>query len=164
MKGSLCLDFTSKPEQIQKSSEFGTSSTISAPYEIPESKIQLKIKEFSNKIKASIRPSKEPETPVQELHVCLKFVDISDGKWHYVHGGRYGSNLILKVDDAEGFRTNETQDILQNDLNHGVPKEFWIDQAQGVWIGDARKSSEKFDNFIFLGQQKCKFIPSFLLK
>ncbi|KAK8754583.1 hypothetical protein OTU49_016757, partial [Cherax quadricarinatus] len=46
------------------------------------------------------------EWGVQE--VCLEGIPLGDGSWHTIRVGRHGHNLIISVDDGDGWRKNET--------------------------------------------------------
>ncbi|XP_071513389.1 putative neural-cadherin 2 isoform X2 [Panulirus ornatus] len=78
---------------------------------------------------------------VQE--VCLEGFPLGDGLWHMVRASRHGHNLIILVDDGDGWRQNETLASLLATTNFGdmqavvagAPLPIPIDEQDGTTIG-----------------------------
>ncbi|XP_071513352.1 putative neural-cadherin 2 [Panulirus ornatus] len=78
--------------------------------------------------------------------VCLDGFPLGDGSWHTVRVGRHGHNMIISVDDGDGWRQNQTlASLLTNttttDSGHVQavvtvpPVSFSIDKQDGMIVG-----------------------------
>ncbi|XP_071513117.1 putative neural-cadherin 2 [Panulirus ornatus] len=81
------------------------------------------------------------EWSVQE--VCVEGFPLGDGSWHMIQVGRHGHNLIISVDDGDGWRQNETLIFQITTTSHGdmqavvvaPPMPITIDKENGVTLG-----------------------------
>ena len=75
---------------------------------------------------------------------------MGDGAWHTVFGERHGDNLLVGVDDGDGWRRNESLPLLQawSGRGHGrleggsdsspqfsPPVALLVDKHEGVTVG-----------------------------
>ncbi|XP_069938293.1 putative neural-cadherin 2 isoform X1 [Cherax quadricarinatus] len=51
--------------------------------------------------------------------VCLETFPLGDGAWHTVRVGRHGPNLIIGVDDSDGWRQNGSWESFHSSTLHG---------------------------------------------
>ncbi|XP_030763859.1 neural-cadherin-like [Sitophilus oryzae] len=65
---------------------------------------------------------------LEETKLMLSEVNVNDGQWHLVKVTRYGSVGIIKLDDGEGLRYNETFRFVGHQFLH-------IDKQEGVFVG-----------------------------
>ncbi|XP_071513325.1 putative neural-cadherin 2 [Panulirus ornatus] len=81
------------------------------------------------------------ELAVQE--VCLESFPLGDGLWHTIQVGRHGHNLIISVDDGDGWRQNNTLASLFTTLGlRGMqavtavpPMPINVDKQDGTTLG-----------------------------
>nr|XP_045603724.1 putative neural-cadherin 2 isoform X2 [Procambarus clarkii]XP_045603725.1 putative neural-cadherin 2 isoform X2 [Procambarus clarkii] len=85
------------------------------------------------------------ERALQE--VCLEGFPVGDGAWHTIRVGRHGHNLIISVDDSDGWRQNETLTTLLTTTIHGdmqavvnePPAPLSLDMEDGILVGGIPK-------------------------
>lgn len=66
-----------------------------------------------------------------------------DGAWHVVAAERHGHNLVITVDDGDGWRRNEslvTLEATDGTPDPNVPLE--MDVSQGVVVGVWQESTD----------------------
>lgn len=75
--------------------------------------------------------------------VCLESFPLGDGQWHTLRMARYGHNLIIAVDDGDGWKQNATLASLHTDSD-GMelqdiftqpPTPLQVDKKDGVLLG-----------------------------
>lgn len=67
---------------------------------------------------------------------CVEGRPVGDGSWHTVRAERRGHNLILSVDDGDGWRRNESLVSLLPLPDDAFPPEpLLIDKHDGVSVG-----------------------------
>ncbi|XP_042220391.1 putative neural-cadherin 2 [Homarus americanus] len=75
--------------------------------------------------------------------VCLESFPLGDGSWHTIRVGRHGHNLVISVDDGNGWRQNETLTSLLTTTVHGEmkavvdnpPRPLTVDTKYGTIVG-----------------------------
>ncbi|KAK8754585.1 hypothetical protein OTU49_016765 [Cherax quadricarinatus] len=81
------------------------------------------------------------EITLQE--VCLESFSVGDGSWHTIRAGRHGHNLVVSVDDSDGWRQNETlmsllTTTILGDMQAVVtqpPTPLLVDTQDGTLVG-----------------------------
>nr|XP_045603729.1 putative neural-cadherin 2 isoform X2 [Procambarus clarkii]XP_045603730.1 putative neural-cadherin 2 isoform X2 [Procambarus clarkii] len=90
-----------------------------------------------------------PESTLQEA--CLESFPLGDGSWHTLRVSRHGPNLIISVDDGDGWRQNETLASLVSSVNladvHPLaatlpPAPVTVDKQDGVTVGGVPEFEE----------------------
>ncbi|KAK4315389.1 hypothetical protein Pmani_013307 [Petrolisthes manimaculis] len=70
---------------------------------------------------------------------CVEGRGVSDGEWHVVFAERHGDNLIVYVDDGDGWRRNESLASLEweedGDGPVTLPPPLLVDKHEGVTVG-----------------------------
>lgn len=70
---------------------------------------------------------------------CVEGRGVSDGEWHEVFAERRGDNLIVYVDDGDGWRRNESLPSLawgeDEDGAAFLPAPLLVDKHEGVAVG-----------------------------
>ncbi|KAK4315393.1 hypothetical protein Pmani_013310 [Petrolisthes manimaculis] len=70
---------------------------------------------------------------------CVEGRGVSDGEWHVVFAERHGDNLIVYVDDGDGWRRNESLASLgweeDGDGPVTLPPPLLVDKHEGVTVG-----------------------------
>ncbi|XP_063874461.1 putative neural-cadherin 2 isoform X1 [Scylla paramamosain] len=67
--------------------------------------------------------------------VCVERRPLGDGSWHTVAAERHGHNLLVSVDDGDGWRRNETLASLTVPGVKGPPLPLAVDKHDGVTVG-----------------------------
>ncbi|MPC09092.1 Neural-cadherin [Portunus trituberculatus] len=67
--------------------------------------------------------------------VCVERRPLGDGTWHTVAVERHGHNLLVSVDDGDGWRRNETLASLTIPGVEGPPPPLTVDKHNGVTVG-----------------------------
>lgn len=75
--------------------------------------------------------------------VCLESFPLGDGQWHTLRTGRHGHNLIIAVDDGDGWKQNATlaslhtdsDDMELQDILTQPPTPLLVDKKDGVLLG-----------------------------
>ncbi len=63
---------------------------------------------------------------------------VSDGEWHVVFAERHGHNIIIYVDDGDGWRRNESLASLLGPERGGrlsPPPPLLVDKHEGLTVG-----------------------------
>ena len=71
--------------------------------------------------------------PIQR--VCVQRRPLGDGVWHTVAAERHGHNLLVSVDEGDGWRVNETLASLTAHGGLGPPPPLSVDKHDGVTVG-----------------------------
>lgn len=74
---------------------------------------------------------------------CVEDFPLMDGAWHVVAAERHGHNLVITVDDGDGWRRNEslvTLEATDGTPDPNVPLE--MDVSQGVVVGVWQESTD----------------------
>lgn len=66
---------------------------------------------------------------------CVQRRPLGDGVWHTVAAERHGHNLLVSVDDGDGWRLNETLASLTAPDGLGPPPPLNVDKHDGVTVG-----------------------------
>ena len=66
---------------------------------------------------------------------CVERHPLGDGVWHTVVAERHGHNLLVSVDDGDGWRRNETLASLAAAAPLGSPPSLVVDKHNGVTVG-----------------------------
>ncbi|XP_042242202.1 putative neural-cadherin 2 isoform X2 [Homarus americanus] len=68
---------------------------------------------------------------------CVEGRPVGDGAWHTVRAERHGHNLVISVDDGDGWRRNETLASLLNPAQDTStpPAPLEVDKHDGVTVG-----------------------------
>ncbi|XP_071534217.1 putative neural-cadherin 2 [Panulirus ornatus] len=70
---------------------------------------------------------------------CVEGRPVGDGAWHTVTAERHGHNLVISVDDGDGWRRNESLVTLGTPDAEGTPTEpptpLDVDEEEGVTVG-----------------------------
>lgn len=66
---------------------------------------------------------------------CVERRLLGDGAWHTIAAERHGHNLIVNVDDGDGWRFNETLASLTVPNMKGPPPPLTVDKHDGVTVG-----------------------------
>ena len=108
---------TGRDKLIEPSSTTSKSSQfINYPNDNFYSNLTMNIKELNYSFKVQV-----PKTPnissedYPRSSVCLTENFVADGHWHWVTGGIYANNLVLKVEENEILQKNYSQ-IPENHL------------------------------------------------
>lgn len=67
--------------------------------------------------------------------MCVERRPLGDGAWHTVAAERHGHNLLVSVDDGDGWRRNETLVSLMVPRVKGPPPPLAVDKHDGVTVG-----------------------------
>lgn len=70
-----------------------------------------------------------------------------DGAWHVVAAERHGHNLVITVDDGDGWRRNES--LVTLETMDGVPDPplpLEVDVSQGAVVGVWQESTDTSQN------------------
>ncbi|XP_042888100.1 putative neural-cadherin 2 [Penaeus japonicus] len=74
----------------------------------------------------------------QERTACVEGRPLSDGSWHTVRAERHGHNLVVSVDDGDGWRRNESLPVLEGvgrGGGRGPPPPLHVDKNEGITVG-----------------------------
>ncbi|XP_068219972.1 putative neural-cadherin 2 [Palaemon carinicauda] len=83
-------------------------------------------------------------TAWKTTEACVEGYLLSDGEWHTIRVERHGHNLLVSVDDGDGWKHNETLPSLimtsslggeQEDQAAVVPVPLVVDKQDGVTVG-----------------------------
>lgn len=66
---------------------------------------------------------------------CVERHPLGDGAWHTIAAERHGHNLLVSVDDGDGWRLNETLASLAATSRLGPPPPLRVDKHDGVTVG-----------------------------
>lgn len=67
---------------------------------------------------------------------CVEGRPVGDGLWHTVRAERRGHNLILRVDDGDGWRRNESLvSLLPLPAAAFPPEALVVDKHDGISVG-----------------------------
>lgn len=66
---------------------------------------------------------------------CVHQRPLGDGAWHTVTGERLGHSLLVRVDDGDDWRCNETLVGLAPFAVMAPPKPLRVDKHEGVTVG-----------------------------
>ncbi|XP_037789373.1 putative neural-cadherin 2 [Penaeus monodon] len=75
----------------------------------------------------------------EERAACVEGRPVSDGAWHTVWAERHGHNLLVGVDDGDGWRRNESLPLLEGVAEGGgawgPPPPLHVDKNEGITVG-----------------------------
>ncbi|XP_042855909.1 putative neural-cadherin 2 [Penaeus japonicus] len=74
----------------------------------------------------------------EERAACVKGRPVGDGSWHTLRAERHGHNLVVSVDDGDGWRRNESIPALEGAGEGGgwrPPPPLHVDKNEGITVG-----------------------------
>ncbi|XP_069983512.1 putative neural-cadherin 2 [Penaeus vannamei] len=71
----------------------------------------------------------------EERAACVEGRPVGDGAWHTVWAERHGHNLLVGVDDGDGWRRNESLPVLEDGGGWGPPPPLHVDKNEGITVG-----------------------------
>lgn len=80
--------------------------------------------------------------------LCLTKKQISDDEWHTVLAFRLGHSLILKLDDGDSWKYNETVYTREHYLLKPI-LDFWVDVREGVLVGGVPEHIKKNISLVY---------------
>ena len=89
---------------------------------------------------------------------CVEDYPLMDGAWHLVAAERHGHNLVITVDDGDGWRRNEsimTLEVTDKALEPPLPLE--VDVSQGALVGVWQESTDTSQSEVQDDLHICEF-------
>ncbi|CAL4184112.1 unnamed protein product, partial [Meganyctiphanes norvegica] len=135
----VALSFSPDPKSIELQLRLRTKQTTGRILYLTAQKTQatimLQLLFYLQNGVACLSVIESSETP---RVACIDGRPVNDGHWHVLRAERHGHNLVLSLDDGDGWRHNESladHYTSDHDDSVGAPITVFVDKQDGLTVG-----------------------------